>query len=559
MGPIIEIKKLRFQYPEQSEKALSHIDLQVEQGEFLVICGPSGCGKSTLLRLLKKETQPFGVQGGEIFYNRVLLQEVDPLEAVQQVAMVWQDPENQIVMEQVHEELVFALENLGYPTNMMRKRLAEMVQFFGLEGLLSRKTDELSGGQKQLLNLASVLLLQPKVLLLDEPTAQLDPVSGREFIQILKRLNEEFGMTIVLVEHRLDEVFSIADRIVMMDGGAIRYMGTPHKVTETIWKAKDTRFLPYLPSVARVYLQVESRPKALEIPFSVKDGRKWMAKQGLGAEVEISLSDSTKEQTRSILQARGLDFRYAKDSPTVLNGLDLEVYAGEFLAIVGGNGSGKSTLLQIMAGLLKPQGGKVLFDGGKIAKLKPQELYRRVGYLPQNPLTYFSYDTVEQELRHAADRVSKPERMQEMVQGLGIEHLLKRHPHDCSGGERQKVALACLLIGEPEVLLLDEPTKGMDPVSKQTFADLIRRLHHQGLTLVMVTHDVEFAARYASRCAMVFEGIITAEGQPSSFFSGNFFYTTNINRMSREWFPNALIDEEVVQAWPVPNLSSLSS
>lgn len=554
---MIKIKNLHFQYPAKSSMALSGINLQVEEGEFVVICGPSGCGKSTLLRLLKHETQPFGKMEGEIYYNQILLQDLDPLEAVRHMAMVWQDPENQIVMEQVQEELIFALENIGYSTDIMRKRLAEMVQFFGLETWLSRKTMELSGGQKQIINLASVLLLQPKVLLLDEPTAQLDPVSGKEFIQVLKRINEEFGMTIVLVEHRLEDVFSVADRVIMMEQGSIRYVGTPQDVTEKIWRSKDHHFLSYIPSITRVYLQMENNHQAIEIPFSVKDGRKWLAKQRI-KRVEESRKPQQQER-QSVLQVRDLDFRYVKDSPSILNGLDLDVYKSDFLAIVGGNGSGKSTLLQIMGGLLKPQSGKVLLGGIKMGKLNKQELYRRVAYLPQNPLTYFTYDTVEQELEYAANRFSSHALLETMIQDLGIESLLQNHPHDCSGGERQKVSLACLLLGQPEIILLDEPTKGMDPVSQQAFAKLLGELHHQGLIIVMVTHHIEFAARYANRCAMLFDGIMTAEGDPSSFFSGNFFYTTHLNRMSRDWFPTALTEEEVIKRWPVPNLSSFPS
>lgn len=554
---MIAIKNLQFQYPDKSTKALSSINLQVEEGEFLVICGPSGCGKSTLLRLLRLETQPVGEMEGEIYFNRVLLQDLDPLEAVKQVALVWQDPENQIVMEQVQEELIFALENIGYPTDIMRKRLAEIVQFFGLESWLSRKTMELSGGQKQIINLASVLLLQPKVLLLDEPTAQLDPISGREFIQTLKRINEEFGMTIVLVEHRLEEVFSVADRVMLMDDGSMRYEGTPQDVTEQIWKSMDAQFLPYIPPIARLYLQKENSPQLSDIPFSVKDGRKWLAKQSI--EWAEKSSKSRIRQKQSVLQVHDLDFRYVKNSPSILNGLDLDVHKGDFLAIVGGNGSGKSTLLQIMAGLLKPQEGKVLLEGIKIGKWKRQELFRKVGYLPQNPLTYFTYDTVAQELKHAANRFSNYEMLPAIIQALGLESLIESHPHDCSGGERQKIALACLLLSEPDILLLDEPTKGMDPVSQQAFAKLIGKLHQQGLTIVMVTHHIEFAARYANRCAMLFDGMITAEGDPSSFFSGNFFYTTQINRMGRDWFPSALIEEEIVQQWPVPSFSSVPS
>ncbi|HEY0828085.1 MAG TPA: ABC transporter ATP-binding protein [Bacilli bacterium] len=557
----LEVSNLTFSYPDHAKPALSSISLSVEDGEFVVLCGPSGCGKTTLLRHLKKELEPIGHMSGLVLYCGLPLNEHPPLVLVGEIGMVMQDPENQIVMEQVQQELVFAMENLLHSTEVMRRRVAEMCHFFGMETWLEKKTAELSGGQKQLLNLASVLLLQPSLLLLDEPTAQMDPIAAREFIQMVYRMNQEFGTTIIMTEHRLEEIFPLADQVVMMLEGSVKYKGSPRGVIEQIWSGQDGHFLGYLPSVSKVYLNVQ-QPAMDEVPLTVKEGRRWL--QTLNpAELLKNLNVQPTKQTlenavqvkgnhEMLLQCKNVYFQYHKDESMVLKNASLEVYSQDFLAVLGGNGTGKSTLLQIMAGLLAPQRGSVLYQGQNLRKLEDADKYSKIGFLAQNPMLYFTHDTVEEELIHAADTIEGVTRL--IAKLFGIESLLQQHPYDCSGGERQKVAIAGILLRKPQLLLMDEPTKGLDPISKMKLGELLATLNQSGLTIVMVTHDVEFAAKYALRCAMLFDGGVSSGRSPELFFSENYFYTTAINRFIREWMPRALTCEDVLYQWNINEL-----
>ncbi|MDF2961045.1 MAG: transporter ATP-binding protein [Paenibacillus sp.] len=555
---ILEIKGLHFTYPEAPAESLSGINLSVGQGEFVVICGSSGCGKTTLLRHIKQELKPVGRSAGSIIYANKPLHEHEPKWLSGQLAMVQQDPENQIVMEQVLQELAFGLENAGCSTPVMRRRIAEMTQVFGLEDWLYKKTYELSGGQKQMLNLAAVLLLRPKLLLLDEPTAQLDPVAAKQFLQMVHRLNEEFGMTVIMTEHRLDELFPLADRIVMMDKGAIKYEGTPSGVINQIGQVRDPLFWGYLPALSKLYLAAEANngfQAATNVPLTIKEGRTWLSQFNKTEPMEKrqQMEEATSRQNR-LLECKELQYQYDRASPVVLHRLDLTVYANDYLTILGGNGAGKSTLLQLMAGLLKPVRGKVLLSGQDIGMVKETVRHRTIGYLSQNPMSYFLHDTVHEELEYAAQRAKLSDPKQDiakLVDLFELRHVLSKHPHDISGGERQKAALACILLARPELLLLDEPTKALDPHSKQAWGELLQTLHSQGLTIVIVTHDVEFAARYAARCAMLFDGMISSAGAPAPFFSENYFYTTVINRLVRDRYPEALTYEEVLTLWNV--------
>jgi len=542
---ILECKQLNFSYPEEPKETLSELSLSIQEGEFLVLAGPSGCGKSTLLQLLKKEIQPFGTQSGEIIYAGKAIEEYPPAQLTKDIGLVFQDPENQIVMDVVLQELVLGLENMGVPMDEMRRRVAELVHFFDLEPLLHAKTDTLSGGQKQLLNLASVLLLRPRVLLLDEPTAQLDPIAAKELIQIIYRLNQEFGLTIVLVEHRLEEVFPLADRVILMQQGQIHCEGSPRKVIEQVWKSGNQELITYLPSIARLYLEMD--PYKEHIPLTVKECKAW-AKQVL--KPVNSVQETEDRSLDVLLEIKEVFYQYSRQTPWVLEDLSLQIHQGDYLAILGGNGAGKSTLLKLLGGLLSPQKGKVLLCKQNIKKLKKSEFYQKIGYLPQDPMLFFVRETVEQELIASADRSGQADPMKavnELTSRLGLDNILNRHPHDCSGGERQKAALACLLLGHPEVLLLDEPTKGLDPVSKKQLASLLQDLHTQGITLVIVTHDVEFAAQYASRCALLFDGGIASLGTPQEMFSGNVFYTTAVSRAVRNVLPSMITCEEVLK------------
>ncbi|MED0677130.1 ATP-binding cassette domain-containing protein [Aneurinibacillus thermoaerophilus] len=553
-----EVKNLTFCYPGEEIAALSDISFTVAEGEFIVLCGPSGCGKTTLLRHFKKELMPVGTRTGEILYNGKSLVEQDDMTAAAEIGMVLQNPENQMVMDTVWHELAFSMENLGYSVPVMRKRLAEIVQFFGLERLLYMPVHELSGGQQQMINLASVLLLQPRVLLLDEPTAQLDPVASREFLQMIRQINDEFSLTVIMCEHRLEEVLPLADRVLMLQHGRMKYQGTPEEMSREIAVRQDTAYFSYLPSVARLYLSAQSNDLSSSIPLTVREGKRWLQAVMNETERRPTLSSSASHvadcNSNIFLECHDIAFQYKQELPPVLQKLTLTVYEKELLAILGGNGTGKSTLLQVMGGMLVPQRGSIWLRGRSVHKIKEAERYRMIGYLAQNPLLYFLHDTVEEELWYMADYVGSErpeEEISYLLSLLEIEDVLKKHPHDLSGGQQQKVALALILLSRPHILLVDEPTKGMDPLVKERFAELLDTLRAQGMTVVMVTHDIEFAARHASRCALLFDGAITTEAEPSVFFSENYFYTTAINRVVRQYWPEALTYEDVMDRWRV--------
>ena len=514
-----------------------------------MLCGPSGCGKTTLLRHLKRELKPVGASGGTIWYKGQLLDELTPQAAAEDIGMVFQNPEAQIVMDTVWHELAFSMENMGYSPTVMRSRLAEIAGLFGLEPLLYKSVHELSGGQKQLLNLASVLLLRPKLLLLDEPTSQLDPVAAREFIHMLHRLNEEMSMTVIISEHRLEEVFPLADRVLLMEEGTLRAQGTPRELVQMMGQEEQQTHLSYLPTASRLFLtrsRVEDRVNGIPIPLTVREGKRWfqgqqgMLKNNVSQPTgEIAAEISSTKGPEALLNCQEVTFRYKKEGADILNKLNLDLYRNEVLAILGGNGAGKSTLLYLMAGLTKPQRGRVTLAKGITA-----------GYLAQNPLLYFSQDTVAEELLHMAEYagLTEAESQQEIAKLLNIfqlQDVYDSHPLDISGGQQQKVALAMVLLLSPDILLLDEPTKGLDPGAKERLASLLNHLREDGKSIVIVTHDVEFAAKYASRCAMLFDGGITAEGPPNVFFSANYFYTTAVNRIVRDWLPQALTIEDV--------------
>jgi energy-coupling factor transport system ATP-binding protein len=552
----LEVKQFSFRYPDEPHLTLSGIDLAVKEGEFVVMCGPSGSGKTTLLRQFKRELAPAGVRSGEIRYYGRPLNEYPLSELSPQIGMVMQDPDSQIVMDDALRELVFGMENIGLRTEVMRRRAAEIVPIFGMDSWLHRRTSELSGGQKQLLNLAAVLTLQPRLLLLDEPTAQLDPVAAREFLQLLHTLNRELGLTVILSEHRLDEVVTMCDRMLVLDQGEIVFSGEPRTAMRELFRAQGSGLKHFVPAIPRLALlgetggaQSPDRPAAgaaaPPIPLTVREGRAWAAerrwtapkdKVQLGADPEI------------LLKCRDIWFQYGRSEPMVLKHCSLEVERGGFLALLGGNGSGKSTLLKIIAGIHRPQRGKVKWaePSGKRGEQAGRE--RVIGYAPQEPSAFFLHDSVEKELYHAAVRHSARDvdgRILSMAGRFGLLDRLKRHPYDLSGGERQKTMLACILLSEPDVLLLDEPTKGLDPAAKADLGALLADLHRAGRTVVTATHDLEFAAAYAERCALLFDGAITSEGEPRGFFSRNLYYTTPVNRVMRTWLPKAVLPEDV--------------
>lgn len=546
-----KIETLSFAYPGREKKALDGISLTVKQGEFITLCGKSGCGKTTLLRLLKSVLAPYGQTSGSVYFNGKPLEETDSAAQAAQIGFVLQNPDNQIVTDKVWHELAFGLESLGFSTPEIRTRVAEMASFFGIQTWFHKKVTELSGGQKQLLNLASVMVMQPSVLILDEPTSQLDPIAAQEFLKTVEKINRELGTTVLLSEHRLEEAFPMSDRVVVLDEGRVIADAAPEKIG-AILKAQKHDMYAALPVPARVVGAVE-KDWAL-CPVTVREGSIWLknyAQTHTVSETAIPAPVQPPEAETAV-EMRDVWFRYEKDLPDVICGLELQVRSGELFAVLGGNGTGKTTALSLIGGLNTPYRGTVKIHGKKIGEIK--NLYGGVlGMLPQNPQSVFVKNTVEADLKDMLSSRKLPveeaeKQVREMAALCRITDVLGAHPYDLSGGEQQRAALAKVLLMRPQILLLDEPTKGLDAYFKQIFADILSDLRANGVTVILVSHDIEFCAAYADRCAMFFDGSITSVDAPRAFFAGKSFYTTAANRMARGVLPTAVLCEDIIRA-----------
>lgn len=558
---LFEISNLKFWYPGAEKAALDGIHLKIEPGEFVVICGKSGCGKTTLLRHLKSVLTPYGRREGEILYQGQPLKTVSARKQAGEIGYVMQSPDNQIVTDKVWHELAFGVENLGYDQQTIRLRVAEMASFFGIQNWFHKKVEELSGGQKQLLNLASIMTMQPKVLVLDEPTSQLDPIAAGEFLSTIRKINLELGTTIIMTEHRLEEVFPMADKVLVLEDGMQKYAASPREVGKAL--AGNDLFLA-MPAPVQIY---EALGQVGECPLTVCEGRKWLSlhyaetlkKEQRSEQNDVFAEKKSKnreiKKKEVVIEAKEVWFRYERELPDVVRDLSFQVTQGELFCILGGNGTGKSTTLSLISGIRKPYRGKILLKGQDIRKKKNAELAGGIlGVLPQNPQDLFVKDTVLEDLKEMFAGWSREKRKEEemllaqVIADTQIEHLLKMHPYDLSGGEQQRAALAKVLLLEPEILLLDEPTKGLDGFYKQKLADIFQNLKKRGTTILMVSHDIEFCASYADRCAMFFDGGIVISSKAKEFFTGNSFYTTAANRMARHLFPEAVTVKDVVEA-----------
>ncbi len=547
---LFEIRNLTFTYPGQQKPALLHLDFTVENGEFLVICGKSGCGKSTLLRHFKTAMSPFGKREGEILFDGRQLSEVSVREQGARIGYVLQSPDNQIVTDKVWHELAFGLENLGYDTGTIRLRVAEMASFFGIQTWFMKNVGELSGGQKQLLNLAAVMAMQPDILVLDEPTSQLDPLAAGDFLATLRKINAELGTSIVLIEHRLEEVLSYADRVMVMEDGKILALAPPRNLAEQI---RGNDMFQAMPVPMRIY---DALGGTGDCPVTVREGREWLQNIPRPAEAEEPEADvrmpagnrKGKKEEEYMIEVRDTWFRYEKDLPDVVRDLNLQVKKGELFCLLGGNGTGKTTTLNLIGRIRKPYRGKIFLKGKDLRQYKEEELYGPLlGILPQNPQCLFVKDTVEKDLWEMTGRHGDRERMETVIDQMEIRHLLKAHPYDLSGGEQQRAALAKVLLLDPEVILLDEPTKGMDGFYKKKLAGILKELTGEGRTILMVSHDIEFCAEFGDTCAMFFYGSVVTSKPAREFFRGNSFYTTAANRMARKWCPDVVTAKDVIE------------
>ena len=580
---IFDIDKFSFAYPDGNDEsgrtylpdALRDTELHVRQGEFVVILGRSGCGKTTLLRQLKPSVTPVGKKKGQIIFDGKDICSLDDRMAASQIGFVWQDVNAQLVTDKVWHELAFGLESLGYDNGYVRRRVAEMGSFFGLGDIFHRKVMELSGGQKQLVNLASVMAMSPKVLVLDEPTSQLDPIAANDFINSLVRINRELGTTIIITEHRLEDVLPVCNRSVVMENGRIIYDGDVRGFAESVRSKRIDRGL-YLsmPASVQIYMGLE-KDSGKQLPLTVPDAREWLVDydrkfrenggapvvpeiQNRGADEGVNGSENQadnaavdkgdkkrgavngqkdagcREEHPVVCSLDEVSFRYERNTGDVLRQVSLDIYANEILMINGSNGCGKSTMLSLIANLYSPYSGKF-----RIAK------NLRTGMLPQNPELLFTRRSVRDELIDANDR----QQLAEIVRFCRLEELLDRHPYDLSGGEKQRLGLAKVLIADPDILLMDEPTKGLDNGFKMQLEDMLRKLQKRGKTIVVVSHDIEFCAVAGDRVALLFDGEVAMVGDVRSYMSDNNFFTTAASRISRNILDGAVTVREVLAAY----------
>lgn len=502
---------------------LHAISFSLNVGEFAVLCGETGCGKSTLLRLLKPELAPRGERTGNILFAKQPISEIKP----DRIGFVAQRPEEQIVTDKVYSELAFGPESMGLPQGQIARRIAEMASYFGMEDWFDRDVASLSGGQKQLLNLASVMVMHPDLLILDEPTSQLDPIAATEFLTTLQRLNRDFSLTILLAEHRSEEIIPVCDRLLLMKDGRLIENGTPREIVSRL--PSESPMLDAMPAAVRLYHRLSESGAC---PLTVREGRQFLTERYRFAVKSLPASPYRHKESCA-LECRDVFFRYERNSPDILRGFNLTVYENEILCLLGGNGSGKTTALSCIAGIRRPYSGSVRIFGKKQKDYLGQSLRQGcLSLLPQDVQNVFLCNTVKEELADASvDPSSLP---------FDLSHLLARHPYDLSGGEQQFLALAKVLATTPRLLLLDEPTKGLDAQKKQLLVEILRKLKAQGATVLLVTHDIEFAATCADRCALCFRGEVVSVGAPRAFFSENSFYTTAISRMTRGLFSDAV-------------------
>ena len=584
---LVEIKDFGFSYPESSRKVLEHVNLNIKEGTLNVIMGRSGCGKSTLLRQLKSVLAPAGEKEGEILYRNIPLRDTDHRTQSQEIGFVMQNPDNQIVTDKVWHELAFGLESLGYDNATIRLRVAEMASYFGIQKWFYKNVSELSGGQKQLLNLASVMAMHPSLLILDEPTSQLDPIAASDFLETVKKINRDIGTTVLLTEHRLQDIIPYADRVFVMDEGTLFLEGKPREIGTKLKEQHHGMFLS-MPVPMQIYAGTDS---ALTCPLTVSEGRQWIreyikekgikkeeiqqANQRLEKQGEKNENETAgffghlkrqKENTPPAIQMKDIWFRYEKDSPDVIQDLSLEVKKGEFYALVGGNGTGKSTTLSLLGRVHQPYSGRIYLDGKDLRSFSDRELYcGYLGVMPQNPQSIFLKKTVLEDLYSViGGKKEKPSseypismKKEKAIEGIvsltHLEGLLDRHPYDLSGGEQQRLALANVLLLRPKILLMDEPTKGMDAEYKEELGGILKKLQSHGMTIFMISHDVEFVAEYADTTGLFFEGNIVTSKKTRDFFAGNNFYTTAANRMARGLFPEAVTGKDVVSCLTNPS------
>lgn len=600
MDNIIQIRDLTFAYAAGDEPVLSDINIDIGSGEFVIIMGSSGSGKTTLLKMLKRNMIPAGRYSGRVYIYGKEADKLTDRENAAGIGYVSQDPDNQIVTDKVWHELAFGLENLGTDNVTIRKKVAEMSEYFGITGWYDREVSKLSGGQKQILNLASVMVMQPGILLLDEPTANLDPLAAIRFLDVVKRINQELGVTVVMVEHNLEHIYADADRIIAIDKGRVAANSSPKKAAADIIAA-GSFLIEGLPVASRLYagynkkngnsvvsynnVNIDSNNKdnhilSDEIPLTVKEGRWWYVnykkvygkditkdkdkinnftgksiindkvikkdvleednitgnknKKRIGFIKKNNLENkSSRKNTdnieNTVCQLKNVSYSYNKKLPYIIDGVDVSFKEGRITAILGGNGAGKSTMLKLIAGIIEPVRGKIISN-------------KRIIMLPQDPKAVFTEVSVEEELAEVLmdkgngiynnmPMEDKREIVEQIIEEFGLNDIRKNNPYDISGGQQEKLAIAKVLLLKPEVLLLDEPTNGLDPYFKKTLGKLLKKINAGGVTIIIVSHDLEFVDSFCDDVIMLFDRKVAAQDSTHKFLRDNMFYTTNYYRI----------------------------
>ncbi len=533
---MIKIKDFTFHYSGVEKPALNNISLEIEDGEFVLVTGPSAGGKSSLCRCMNGLIPHFygGKVAGSVEVQGLNTLANSPRELATRVGMIFQDPENQLVTQDVEREIAFGLENLAFPRNLIARRIEESLDTLGIAALRYRPVYELSGGEKQKVAIASVLALHPEVLMLDEPTSELDPKSAEEVLSIVQRLNDELGITVILVEHRLDRVVQHTDRLIVLERGEIVVDGRTRDVLHKNYQEIAAAGIGVPPVIKLAHQLKAAGITDMQTPLTVKEGR--MMLQEIFQKISGELPEPDEKNIgKPVIEVAKLWHVYP-DGPTALRNINLKINQGDFVAIMGRNASGKTTLVKHFNGLLLPDRGLVSVDGIDTRKTTVAGLTKKVGFVFQNPNDHLFADTVEEEIGFTLknlglDNGEVRTRIDEVVTRFKLDEYRKQYPRALSGGQKQRVALASVLAIQPGILVLDEPTRGMEYRLKAELMDFLREYAARGNTVILVTHDVETVAEYAARVILLSEGNIVVDGDRREVLSRALLFSPQINRL----------------------------
>lgn len=539
----IRYEDVSFSYGTNENKVLENVTFSVNEGEFVVFCGETGCGKTTMLSLIKQEIAPFGIKTGKMYCLGSKLDET--VDTSTSIGYVMQNPQSQIVTDFVWSELAFGLENMGVDKDEINRRVGEIANYFNISSWFRKSTNKLSGGQLQILNLAAVMVMNPSILLFDEPTSQLDPIAATEFIEMIRKVNRDFGTTIILIEHNLESIFDIADKIGVLSNHKLILFGDKYTISRQLYEMREKeRIYASLPPAVKMYFELATDRDDI-MPISVREARDYLGKN-FTDQGKVSTNVRNTVLKDKAISLRNVSFKYCKTDEMVIRECSLDVFRGEIFACVGENGSGKSTLTKLISGLCKPYCGHVKLYGKSVGKYKNNELYRNmISVLPQDPSILFMEPTVREDYVEMckACRINKDEwekKIKEVSSKLNLEKIMDKHPYDLSGGEVQKAALGKLLLSQPKIILLDEPTKGFDSATKNELGAILKELTNLQVTIFMVTHDLDFAAMVSDRAGLMFDGKIIGTDYVEAFFSKNSYYTTTVSKMTTGIFDNII-------------------